>query len=107
MTVGERIRLIRESKGIKQNALAKMINITPSYLSLIEKGAKTPDIDMLSDFSKALDVSFQEIVCDYLVSSDNSSTSEQIKIAVEKFTPEHQKFILETLTSVLSRMNKL
>lgn len=34
MTIGERIKAIRESKGITQNALADIIHVSPSYIIL-------------------------------------------------------------------------
>ena len=45
MTIGERIRYIRESKGITQNTLAESIHVTPSYISRIERGSSTPTLD--------------------------------------------------------------
>jgi transcriptional regulator with XRE-family HTH domain len=40
MNIGNAIRTLRKSQGIKQNELAAMAGITPGYLSMIETNAK-------------------------------------------------------------------
>ena len=40
--LGQRIKEVRESKNIKQVELANMIDIEPTNLSKIEKGAHLP-----------------------------------------------------------------
>lgn len=45
MEIGERIRLIRNSKGITQRALAYAIHVTPSFMNHIEKGISSPSLE--------------------------------------------------------------
>ncbi len=59
--VGKRIKEIRESKNIKQNQLAEMINIEPTNLSKIEKGAQLPKIDTINKLTEALECNIQEL----------------------------------------------
>lgn len=104
MTIGERIRSIRESKGILQQDLASSLPISGSYLSQIEQGAKIPSFDLICELAKALNVPLQDVICDYLETSEKDSIPEQAKIIIEQYSPNHQKLILEYLKLLLSRM---
>ena len=54
MKIGEKIKKIRLSKGIKQVELAKLANISNTYLSDIEKGRTNPSINTLTKIVHAL-----------------------------------------------------
>lgn len=52
MNVGEAIKLLRHRKNIKQKDFCKLVGITQSYLSLIEKGHRTPTLQVLENIAK-------------------------------------------------------
>jgi len=56
VTLGNKIRKLRISKGINLTAFAKKIGKTPSYLSQVERGMASPSIMALRGISKALNV---------------------------------------------------
>lgn len=56
MEIGKKIREERKKKNLKQQELAKMANISNTYLSDIEVGRTTPSIKTLMKISKALGV---------------------------------------------------
>ncbi len=58
MKIGLTIRRLRKEKGIQQKDFAEMCGISQTYLSQIEKGRKTPTLDMLEKISKALKIPF-------------------------------------------------
>lgn len=106
MKIGERIRLIRQSKGITQSDLANAIHVTPSFMNHIEQGSSVPALEHICNIANALQVTPQEILCDIFVyPKDNPSTSEKIKITVEKFLPQHQLILLEVLELLASRLD--
>jgi transcriptional regulator with XRE-family HTH domain len=51
----EKFRLLRMSKGLSQKQLAEFLNINPSYLNQIEKGKRTPSLNLLIRIAKALE----------------------------------------------------
>lgn len=59
--LGKRIRDIREAKHIKQVELANMIEIEPTNLSKIEKGAHFPKDDTLNKILKALNIDIKDL----------------------------------------------
>ena len=60
--LGNRIRIAREKKGITQEDLAGRIDISPSHVSVIERGVKAVRADTLVRIANELDVS-----ADYLL----------------------------------------
>ncbi len=107
MKIGERIRYLRESKGITQAELAQLIHISPSFMNRLEKGSSTPSLEYICSISDALDITPQDILCDLFVYNDDLSTPEKIKILVQKFPPEKQLLILDLLNYLSSRIDEL
>uniref|UniRef100_UPI003217AC0D helix-turn-helix domain-containing protein n=1 Tax=uncultured Draconibacterium sp. TaxID=1573823 RepID=UPI003217AC0D len=60
--IGERIRILRESKGITQQNLAAICNFEKANLSRLEAGRTNPTISTLYKISQALKVSISELV---------------------------------------------
>jgi transcriptional regulator with XRE-family HTH domain len=55
--VGDRIRFYRESRGFKQYILARRVGVTEDYVSMIERGVKTPSATLLHRIARNLGVS--------------------------------------------------
>ena len=55
MTIGSTLKLLRTASNLTQISLAKDLNVTANYLSLIENGRKEPSLTFLKRFSKKLD----------------------------------------------------
>jgi len=64
--IGNRIRKLREDKGLNQLELSKLLNIGNSTLSQYESGQRTPSDDIKIKLSKIFDVSI-----DYLIGNSN------------------------------------
>ncbi|SHJ92867.1 helix-turn-helix domain-containing protein [Paramaledivibacter caminithermalis] len=56
MEIGKKIREERKKRNLQQQELAKMADISNTYLSDIEVGRTTPSIKTLMKISKALGV---------------------------------------------------
>lgn len=56
-----RIREIRESKGIKQKELALLANISAPYLHDLERSARGAKPETWNRIAKALDVKVEEL----------------------------------------------
>ena len=61
MQIGTGIKQFRKSRHIKQADLAAKCDITPAYLSQIEKGQKSPRPDVLQSIANALETSVQAL----------------------------------------------
>jgi len=60
--IGERIRDLRESKGISQQNLAAICNFEKANLSRLEAGRTNPTISTLYKISEALNTTVSELV---------------------------------------------
>jgi len=62
MNFGQKLRKLRQEKGITQQQLAERLGyVTNSYISDVEKGAFIPSREKLKKIAKAFGVSFKEL----------------------------------------------
>lgn len=54
--VGENIKRLRKEKGLSQERLSEMVNITPGYLSEIENNKKSVRLETLVSIANALSI---------------------------------------------------
>ena len=55
--VGQRIKSAREAKNLTQEELAALVNLSPTHVSVIERGLKVTKLDTFVAIANALDVS--------------------------------------------------
>lgn len=58
MKIGKAIKLCRTRKNINQSQLASLAGISESYLSLIERGKRDPNISTVENIAEALKIPF-------------------------------------------------
>ena len=120
MSTGQRIREIRENRGMFHADMAKKVNISESVMSRIEKGDRAVRDDELKEIAKSLNVS-----ADYLIGrSENpmlSRTDERdiarnveemkrnlengslrMSLDGEEITDEVKQFILDQIENTLT-----
>ncbi|MGH9432388.1 MAG: helix-turn-helix domain-containing protein [Terriglobia bacterium] len=56
MLIGERIKQLREEKGLSQGDIEKASGLLRCYISRVEHGHTVPSVDTLERFATALDV---------------------------------------------------
>jgi len=54
--LGERLKFLRESRNFSSKNFAKLVGVSPSTITQIEKGQKEPSLETLRKIGKALDV---------------------------------------------------
>ena len=93
MTIGERIRNVRENKNYSQKELEKMAMLSEKSVSKYERGENNVPVDNLSKIADALNVSM-----DYLAGRVKFSTD--YKKYENKYTPNTT--IADLLSALLS-----
>ena len=58
---GPRIKKIRNSIGLSQSAMANELNISPSYLNLIERNQRPITVQLILKLSKTYNISPEEL----------------------------------------------
>lgn len=62
MSFGERLKLIRKTRGITQCKLSKISGISTCVLSLYENGKAQPTVDRIEWICKSLNVTATELL---------------------------------------------
>lgn len=65
--IGSQIRKYRKAKGMSQEQLAAKAGVGITHISHIETGNTIPSTSTLLDIINALDLSADELFCDYIV----------------------------------------
>lgn len=60
--LGEALRLIRVYHDLKQKQVAELLDVSTSYLSEIEKGRKTPTLDIVQRYSNKFGIPVSSIM---------------------------------------------
>ena len=95
MNTGERIKSLREMKGLTVNKLANMAGLSQSFLRDIELGNKKPTVETLSLFCDALGISLSEFFND-----EKSEINPCLRSSIMKLNDKQQMKLAEFLNSV-------
>lgn len=82
MLIGKRLKELRKAKGLNQQELGDLINVTKVSICCYEKGTRTPNLDTFQDLTNVFNVS-----ADYLLGND-------IKANMVKENEETQTIII-------------
>lgn len=74
--VGQRIKSAREAKNLTQEELAALVNLSPTHVSVIERGLKVTKLDTFVAIANALDVSADTLLIDVVAHSVTGVTNE-------------------------------
>ena len=55
--VAQNLRIVRAQRKLSQGAMARKAGVSISYISMLERGQRTPPLDTLEALAKALGVS--------------------------------------------------
>lgn len=61
MTIGEKILMLRQKKKMTQKELGEQLNISDKVISRWETGRSLPDVELMNQIAKVLDVSIAEL----------------------------------------------
>lgn len=64
--LGQRIKAIRKTRGLTQQALSELVDCSPTYISYIERGQKSMSLETLVDIANALGSSVDILLSDSL-----------------------------------------
>lgn len=62
MSVNEKIRLIRETKGLTQEQVAEKLGVSPSVYGDIERGDSDPKLSKLQKLAETFEVSLSDLL---------------------------------------------
>lgn len=110
-TIGEKIRALREARGMTQFQLASRAGVRPEAISMAELGKATPRTQTLASVAEALGVALVEILGSE-PKQDSSVAQERLDDALEQLwveagqTPQRREAVLRSLQAMLERFRR-
>lgn len=100
--VGERIKVLRQEKGMTQVELARRLEITQSNLSAIERAARGVTVNQVVRIARALDASTDEILLAEKAPASGSRPKKRLMrrlLKIQELTEKDQRILLDLLDS--------
>ncbi len=93
--IGNRIKMIRESRNFTREELADKAEISTKFLYEVEKGRKGLSADTLLKISRTLSCS-----CDYILTGKTfeKEEDEQLRLLLQRFTDRDKVYAVKLLT---------
>lgn len=112
--IGEKIRRLRESKGFKQEGMARQMGLTTNGYGKIERGESSITLDRLEEIAKVLQVSALDILqlddqFVYNINTMNYSATNGI-VNNYSFTEQEREALfgqIEALNRIVAMQNEL
>ena len=92
--VAKRIRELREERNLKQNALANLAGVSPTYIYQLERGEKSPTIEYLDHICWGLGITIEDFFC------TKKNAKEATVDRLSTLTPEQRQLLNNFLNSI-------
>ena len=99
VAIGARIKAARERVHLTQEQLAEIIDISPTHMSVIERGVKTPKLDTFVRIANALGVSADVLLRDVVVPANESILAE-LSVRIGRLPQKDQERILNAIRAL-------
>jgi len=97
---GSRIAEIRNKRRMTQDQLAEKMEISPKYLSSIERGKENPTLNTLINFAQCLGVDLG-VIFSFSQIEDPSKRKSSINSLLTKADEDQLKLALKILSSII------
>ena len=100
--IGNRIQSKRKSKNLTQEQMAEYLDVTPGYISQLERGVTKINLDTLSSISEYLECDITDFIC----KSDHPSMNfyeDDIYHDYEKLSSFERRMLAYLLRTYLER----
>jgi len=97
--IGARIKAARERAGYTQEDLAAELDMSPTHISVLERGVKTPKLETLVRIANTLHVSTDMLLQDVATYASDGIASE-LSIAIAKLPRKEQEKILNAIRAL-------
>jgi transcriptional regulator with XRE-family HTH domain len=94
--VGRRVRAARLKKGLTQEELSNVVDISPSYASSIETGASKVALPTLIQIANALDTTTDSLLYDITTTLTNKYDADAREI-LDDCSAEEREFLLDIM----------
>lgn len=92
--IGSRIKSVRKSRELTQEALAEKLDVSIGYISQVERGITKISLDLLGAISGILECDIAFLITESAVSYENYKISE-IQKEFQKLTDKEKAFVID------------
>lgn len=103
--IGKRIQEIRKKKGLTQEQLSELIDVSPHHLSALERGVYGIKMQTLVNILNCLECSADEVFCD-VVHKSSFATINRLSKELESLPLEEQRKILAVVDTMIDGAKK-
>lgn len=100
--VGYRIKLAREAKNLSQEDLAALVDLSPTHISVIERGKKATRLDKFVAIANVLEVSADSLLID-VVDHSVTGVSNELSEMISTQPKEMQLRILKAVRAFIGK----
>ena len=97
--IGARIKAAREKAGMTQEDLAAALEMSPTHISVIERGVKSPKLETLVNIANVLKVSSDMLLQDVVTYSYDGIACE-LSGTISKLPKKDQERILNAIRAL-------
>ncbi len=97
--IGSRIKVARERKHLTQEDLAAIVDLSPTHISVIERGVKPPKLATLIAIANALDVSADTLLQD-VVGRSVEGVSNELATEIMKLPAKERTKIINAIRAL-------
>lgn len=98
--VGQKIKAAREAKNLSQEDLASLVDLSPTHISVIERGVKATRLDKFIAIANALEVSADALLVD-VVEHSVLGVSNELYEMISRMPKKEQKRILNAVRALI------
>lgn len=107
MKLGEKIKLIRKSKGISQEELASTLKINRNFLSRIETGKSEPTASILKNIAKLFNIDLNSLLDVKNIPTDSDDKIKYITENCKNLNEKDIDFIIRIISVMKEEYVKL
>lgn len=103
--IGQRIRKYWKAKGLSQEQLAEIVDISTTHMSHIETGNTKLSLQVFVDLAEALQVNVDSLLTDVNM-TNKQQTYQEIMDILDQCTPAQAQALKEIISSTWNAINK-
>ncbi len=103
--IGKRIQECGKKKGLTQEELSEVIDISPHYLSALERGIYNIKLETLVKILNTLGISEDEVFCD-VVDKSSAVSASRLSERLKALPEDEQERILAVVDAMINSAKK-
>lgn len=100
MSIGSRLKEARKNKGLTQEALAALVNVSKGAIGNYESGVSSPKDSILIDLMRVLDVDANFLYQDLAPSSPDLTSDERLLLSAWRTADDSMKNAVRKLLDI-------